>query len=242
MTRTVIRGALRAVAVVGVLLAALVAVGGVGAAGARADGPVALPSDGQVLDRVGALRARRPEVADALDRLAVARGIRLFVVYVRDFSGRSARAWADATAERNGLGHDDVLLAVATHDRRYGWAAAPGGPLTRESLDEVARTAVEPALRHHDWAGAAIGAAGGCGAVLAGRPVPVPEITPGPVDPGGPRASSASDLVLPVAVVGGAVAIGAYSWSRRRRRAATRTTPGGDGPGRVRPGADPEER
>ncbi|MFF9475039.1 TPM domain-containing protein [Streptomyces roseolus] len=199
------------------------------AAGARADDPVVLPSDGQVLDRVGALRDRRPEVAAALDRLYDDRRVQLFVVYVRDFSGRSGQDWADATAARNGLGVDDVLLAVATHDRRYGYSADPDSRLTQDQLDDVARTAIEPALRQNDWAGAAIGAADGYSAVLAGRPVPSPAITPGPADPGGSGSGSpsGSDLVLPIALVGGAGAVAAYAYARRRRRSTTRTTPGG---------------
>ncbi|MFD6361390.1 TPM domain-containing protein [Streptomyces roseolus] len=199
------------------------------AAGARADDPVVLPSDGQVLDRVDALRDRRREVDEALDRLYDDRRIQLFVVYVRGFSGRSGQDWADATAARNGLGLDDVLLAVATHDRQYGYSADPGSRLTQDQLDDVARTAIEPALRQNDWAGAAIGAADGYSAVLAGRPVPSPGITPGPADPGGSGAGSpsGSDLVLPIALVGGAGAVAAYAYTRRRRRSTTRTTPGG---------------
>ncbi len=211
------------------------------AAGVRADDPVVLPSDGQILDRVGALRDRRPEVAEALDRLYEEQRTQLFVVYVRDFSGRSGQDWADATAERNGLGRDDLLLAVATHDRRYGYSADPGARLSQEQLDEVARTAIEPALRQSDWAGAAIGAADGYAAVLSGRPVPAPVVTPGPADPGGSGGSSAADLVLPVALIGGAGAVAAYAYARRRRRASTRTTPGG-GQGRGRPAPpSPEE-
>ncbi|MEV6201666.1 TPM domain-containing protein [Streptomyces sp. NPDC051771] len=204
------------------------------AAGARADDPVDLPSDGQILDRVDALGDRRPEVVQALDRLYDDRRLQLFVVYVRDFSGRSGQDWADATAARSGLGLDDVLLAVATHDRQYGYSADPGSRLTQDQLDDVARTAIEPALRQNDWAGAAIGAADGYSAVLAGRPVPSPEITPGPADPGGSGADapSGSDLVLPIALVGGAGAVAVYAYTRRRRRSTTRTTPGGGrGPG-----------
>ncbi|MFF5500732.1 TPM domain-containing protein [Streptomyces roseolus] len=208
------------------------------AAGARADDPVVLPSDGQILDRVGALRDRRPEVAAALDRLYDDRRVQLFVVYVRDFSGRSGQDWADATAARNGLGVDDVLLAVATHDRRYGYSADPDSRLTQDQLDDVARTAIEPALRQNDWASAAIGAADGYSAVLAGRPVPSPAITPGPADPGGSGSGSpsGSDLVLPIALVGGAGAVAAYAYARRRRRSTTRTTPrGGRGWGQPAP-------
>ncbi|MEU9295801.1 TPM domain-containing protein [Streptomyces sp. NPDC048266] len=198
--------------------------------GAHADDPVVLSRDGQITDRVDALGDRRTAVNQALDRLYDQRRIQLFVVYVRDFSGRTGQTWADATAERNGLGVDDVLLAVATHDRRYGYSAYPGSRLTQAQLDEVARTAIEPALRQNDWAGAAIGAADGYTAVLAGQPVPVPTLTPGPADPGGAvdDGVSGSDLLLPVVLVGGAGAVGAYAYLKRRRRTETRTTPQGD--------------
>lgn len=197
--------------------------------GARADDPVTLSREGQITDRVGALGDRRPEVVSALDALYDARRVQLFVVYVRDFSGRPAQSWTDATAERNGLGRDDVLLAVATHDRQYGYSADPDSRFTQAQLDDVARTAIEPALRQNDWAGAAIGAANGYSAVLAGQPVPVPAVTPGPADPGAASedSTSATDLVLPVVLVGGAGAVAAYAYTRRRRRTANRTTPGG---------------
>lgn len=194
--------------------------------GARADDPVVLSREGQITDTVGALGDRRGAVVRALDKLYDDRRVQLFVVYVRDFSGRSGQSWADATAARNGLGVDDLLLAVATHDRQYGYSADPDSPFTQAQLDDVARTAVEPALRQNDWAGAAIGAADGYDAVLAGQPVPAPAITPGAPDPGGAAADSTSgtDLVLPVVLVGGAGAVAAYAWTRRRRRA-------GAGPG-----------
>ncbi|MFB7450331.1 TPM domain-containing protein [Streptomyces sp. NPDC056194] len=197
--------------------------------GAHADDPVVLSRDGQITDRVDALGDRRAEVVRALDRLYDDRRVQLFVVYVRDFSGRSGDGWADATAERNGLGTDDVLLAVATHERLYGYSADPASRFTQAQLDEVARTAIEPALRQNDWAGAAIGAANGYAAVLAGQPVPTPTLTPGPADPGGAAdgGTSATDLVLPVVLVGGAGALAAYAYTKRRRRAETRTTPGG---------------
>ncbi|MFB6837484.1 TPM domain-containing protein [Streptomyces sp. NPDC056361] len=210
--------------------------------GAHADDPVALSRDGQITDRVDALGDRRPAVVDALDRLYDDQRIQLFVVYVRDFSGRTGQSWADATAERNGLGAEDVLLAVATHDRQYGYSADPASRLTQDQLDDVARTAVEPALRQNDWAGAAIGAADGYDAVLAGQPVPAPAITPGPADPGGAAddGTSASDLVLPVVLVGGAGAVAAYAYTKRRRRTETRTTPqGGQGWGPPREPAPP---
>ncbi|MGA5062723.1 TPM domain-containing protein [Streptomyces exfoliatus] len=210
--------------------------------GAHADDPLVLSRDGQITDRVDALGDRRTAVARALDRLYDDRRVQLFVVYVRDFSGRSGQNWADATAERNGLGTDDVLLAVATHDRQYGYSADPGSRFTQGQLDEVSRTAIEPALRQNDWAGAAIGAADGYAAVLAGQPVPAPAITPGPADPGGAtdEGTSGADLLLPLVLVGGAGAVGAYAYVKRRRRTETRTTPqGGRGWGAPREPAPP---
>ncbi|WP_392676317.1 TPM domain-containing protein [Streptomyces sp. LN785] len=210
---------------------------------ARADDPVTLSRDGQITDKVGALGDRRSEVAAAIDRLYTDRRIQLFVVYVRDFSGRSAQSWADATASKNGLGLDDVLLAVATHDRQYAYSVDQGSRLSDAQLQDVARTAIEPALKADDWAGAAIGAADGYAAVVAGKPVPTPTITPGAADPGAGDSggSSSSDLILPVVLVGGAGVVAAYAYTRRKRRATTRTTPGatGWGHGGSRHGAPP---
>ncbi|WP_072484192.1 TPM domain-containing protein [Streptomyces atratus] len=224
------------------LLAALLAVCWLAlpaAPAARADDPVTLSRDGQITDKAGALGDRRDQVRAALDRLYGERRVQLFVVYVRDFSGRSAQSWADATADRNGLGRDDILLAVATHDRSYAYTVEQGSRLTDAQLDDVARTAIEPALRENDWAGAAIGYS----AVLAGKAVPTPAVTPGVADPGtsGSGGTSATDLILPVVVVGGAAAAAGYAYTRRRRRATTRTTPGakGWGPASAGPGGSP---
>ncbi|MCQ4211545.1 TPM domain-containing protein, partial [Streptomyces longispororuber] len=200
------------------------------AASARADDPVTLSRTGQITDKVDALGDREDVTADALTELDDERGIQLFVTYVRDFSGRSAQDWANSTADKNGLGLNDVLLAVATHDRQYAFSVDQDSRLTDAQIQEIAGTAVEPALRKNDWAGAAIGAAHGIGAVVAGRPVPSPTITPGAADPGadsGNGGSGAGDLVLPVIAVGGAGALAAYSYTRRKRRMSTRTTPGG---------------
>ncbi|MFD3719739.1 TPM domain-containing protein [Streptomyces sp. NPDC058674] len=204
------------------LAAALLALGGWGVAGAppaRADDPVTLSQQGQITDRVDALGDRRAQVAAALDTLYAERRIQLFVAYVRDFSGRSAQSWADATAEKNGLGQNDVLLAVATGARQYAYSADVQSGFTEQQLATVAQTAIEPALKQNDWAGAAIGAAHGYAAVLGGLPVPVPTITPGPADPGGAAGgeSGAGDFVLPVVAVGAAGALGAYAYRRRRR-------------------------
>ncbi|MFD6434932.1 TPM domain-containing protein [Streptomyces venezuelae] len=198
---------------------------------AAADDPVTLSRSGQITDKVDALGDRADAAEQALDRLYDDRRVQLFVVYVRDFSGRSAQSWADTTADRNGLGLDDVLLAVATHDRQFAYSVDEGSRLTDAQLQDVATTAIRPALRENDWAGAAIGAADGYRAVLAGRPVPTPSVTPGTADPGadasGADDSATGDLVLPVAAACAAGIAATVAYKRRRKRATTRTTPGG---------------
>ncbi|MER6613842.1 TPM domain-containing protein [Streptomyces xantholiticus] len=193
-----------------------------------ADDPLDLSRQGRITDRVGALDDRAAQVSRALDRLHDEWRLQLFVVFVSGFSGRSPQEWTAATAARNGLGQEDALLAVATRDRQYAHWVDDASRLTDAHLAEVAATAVEPALRENDWAGAAIGAADGYGAVLSGAPVPTVNITPGKAHPGsGGGAGTGADLVLPIAVVGVAGAFAAYAYVKRRRRTATRTTPQG---------------
>ncbi|MFD6275752.1 TPM domain-containing protein [Streptomyces sp. NPDC060209] len=201
-----------------------------GAPDARAEDPVTLSREGQITDKVGALGDREPQVEASLDHLFEEQRVQLFVAYVRDFSGRDAQTWTDETANRNGLGQEDVLLAVATHDRQYAYSVDQGSRLTDGQLQDVANTAIEPALRQNDWAGAAIGAADGYAAVLAGDPVTAPAITPGAADPGSGAGTGASaNLIVPLAVLVVAGAAAAFAFSRRRRRARTRTTPAAAG-------------
>ncbi|MER5423733.1 TPM domain-containing protein [Streptosporangium roseum] len=141
-------------------------------AAAHADPPAAVPEppvavSGPVTDRAGVLGGRRAEVEAAIARLRVRHGIRLYVVYVRSFSGMGATDWAAGTARLSGLGRLDLLLAVATGEGRYAVCADPAFPLSGAQLDSVAATAIEPGLRHSDWAGAPIVAAREYDAVLA---------------------------------------------------------------------------
>jgi len=186
----------------------------------RADGPMRL--SGQVTDKVGALDGRQAEVTAALDRLRTGGGLQLFVVYVRSFDGTPAQQWADETATRSDFGRRDAVLAVATHDRAYAYAFDTEFPLTDNQLDIVATVAIEPALSANDWAGAAIGAADGYRAVLAGQPVPTPEVQPGEADPGGGGGGAGTWIAgaLCLLLVAGGVVLVVWLLRRSRRRAA----------------------
>ncbi len=177
----------------------------------------------QVTDEVGALDGRRDEVNDALARLRDDTGLQLFVVFVDSFGGTPAQEWTDATAQRSGLGDRDALLAVATGDREYSYSFDANYPLGDAQLDEVAATAIEPALSQNDWAGAVVGAANGYRAALAGQPVPAPAIAPGEASPGG--SSTGGGVLLVVALIAvAALAVGVLIYARRRKPPA-RTGP-----------------
>jgi uncharacterized membrane protein YgcG len=184
-------------------------------------GPMRL--EGEITDEVGALDGRRDEVDDALTRLREDTGLQLFVAFVDSFGETPAQQWAQETAQRSDLGDRDALLAVATGDRAYAYTFDQQFPLSDAQLDDVAATAIEPALSQNDWAGAVIGAANGYRAALAGQPVPRPDIEPGEASPGGSGRGGVVLVVVLIALAAGAVAVLLYV--RRRRRPDVRTGP-----------------
>uniref|UniRef100_UPI001304EF4D TPM domain-containing protein n=1 Tax=Cryobacterium sp. N22 TaxID=2048290 RepID=UPI001304EF4D len=198
----------------GVLLAAVIAVLGAGLGApspARADDPVTF-EESHIVDTVGALGDREPEVVAALDELFAGTQIDVYVAYVSSFDGvDDTSTWADQTAVANGLGNNDVLLAVATDDRQYQLSVATDFVLDEAQLAEVQNTAIEPSLRENDWAGAAINGATAMEQSAAGEPLTAPVITPGEANPGSGGSGGGFPLwiavLLVLAVVGGIVAI-----------------------------------
>ncbi len=194
---------------------------------APADDPIRL--QGQITDKSGVLGSRTGEVQAALDRLQQQGQTQLFVAYVPDFGDRSAQQWADETALINGLGINDLLLAVATRQRNYHLSGDTEG-LSQAQLNQISSVAIEPALQRNDWAGAAVGAANGTVATLTGQPVVTPTIIPGPPDIGSSatgRNGGGTGWVGPVLLLGGAGA-GGYLLYRSMRRRGT-VGPGGRG-------------
>jgi len=128
---------------------------------AGAQPPFGLP--GYVTDNAGALTdSGRAAVTSAVDKLYADRRIRLWVVYVDNFSGQSAENWAKRTRSTSDLGDYDALLAVSTTGRAYAFLvpnAVQG--VTASQVDDLRRDQIEPALRNGDWSGAAVAAANG---------------------------------------------------------------------------------
>jgi uncharacterized membrane protein YgcG len=184
---------------------------------AHAEDPVELDDD-FVLDESDVLSpAEEQEAQTRLAQLSADTGYELWVVYVDTFENPSAADdWANTTAESNGLGIDQYLLAVAVEDRNYYLSAATEGPVSEQRIAEI-ESAVQPFLSAEDWVGAADAAADG----LDGS------------GPGGGAAGGGS--VLPWVIGGaGVAAVGGTAWylaSRRRK---------GTSGGQAGPGAEPE--
>ncbi|MDI3314054.1 MAG: TPM domain-containing protein [Mycobacterium sp.] len=143
------------------VLAALAATALLVAPAATAQPPLRLP--GYITDDANALtESGRAAVRSAIDRLYTDRRIRLWVVYVDNFSGQGAVSWARSTRRVSDLGDFDALLAVATLDRSYAFLVPSSVPgIGSRQVDDLRRNRIEPALRRGDWSGAAVAAADG---------------------------------------------------------------------------------
>ncbi|WP_193743395.1 TPM domain-containing protein [Leucobacter sp. UCD-THU] len=128
-------------------------------AAAWATSPVPL-GDTYVTDTADVLDASDEQRANA--RLAEAfdqTGSDLYVVFVDEFTDPADRiAWANQTADLNGLGESQYLLAVSTEGRQYFISALDGGPLSDAQVGRIEEE-ILPELRNSDWLGAVEAAA-----------------------------------------------------------------------------------
>lgn len=134
-----------------------------GAAGAAsATDPVTLGA-GYVLDDVGALSGgEEAQAQSTLEQLKTDTGLDLWVVYVDDFTNpSSSEEWANTTAEANGLGPTQYLLAVATEARQFYLSGDSAGPVSGEQLATIEQQQIQPQLAADDWLGAIDAAAAG---------------------------------------------------------------------------------
>jgi uncharacterized membrane protein YgcG len=123
---------MRRVAAVAALVFGLLAFGG---ATASAEAPLRV--NGDITDPAGALGSDPSTVQAALDRLSTESGMRLYVVYVRSFSGRDGQDWADRSAQASQLGRRDALLAVAIDDRAYGISLDEAFPVSDDVVTAI---------------------------------------------------------------------------------------------------------
>ncbi|HYH47347.1 MAG TPA: TPM domain-containing protein, partial [Thermoanaerobaculia bacterium] len=106
--------------------------------------------------------AEEAEAEARLEQLRAETGVDLWVVFVDEFTNpSSAEDWGNQTAEANGLGPTQYLLAVATDSRQYFISGAGEGPVSFEQLGRIEQQQVQPALRVDDWSGAVDAAAAG---------------------------------------------------------------------------------
>ncbi|MGB4442459.1 MAG: TPM domain-containing protein, partial [Coriobacteriia bacterium] len=169
---------------------------------------------GLLTDDARVLGDSADSVEQALEQLESDHGVQLFVVFVETFDSYSAQDWANETAEINGLGLNDVLLAVAVVDREYAWSVAGNFPLSDSALDEVAADDIEPALSDDDWAGAAIAAAEGYADALDAQAADDGVVTTTPDgDSGG---GSLWCCLLPGVLAAGLAAAAAFFFKRKK--------------------------
>ena len=214
-------------------VAGLLAVGPV----AWAEAPINLP--GPVTDRADVLSPAQEEAAqEQIEALQQDTGLQLFVVFVDEFndpSGASVNGvdWARSTFEESGMGHGDVVLAVAVEQRAYGLGDA-GGTLPQQAFQRVQLQDVEPRLGADDWAGAVEGAVDGLarehgraasgqgGGITSDRPVRTPS--------SGGLGGFPGSFFLPLLIGGGGIlAIRTVSRANRRPASGTPVPPSAQG-------------
>ena len=214
-------------ALVALLLCVMAAL--VGAPAASAEPPPTVQE--QVTDAGGVLDTTTA-TAD-VQGLAQQTGYRLYAVYVDSFDGETGERWAQQTYQRSNLGGQDVVLAVATGDRLYGWWAGDGSGLSRGDLDGIT-PAVTQRLGSGDWTGSVTAATDGIASLAGGggsaggtgttgqQPAPTTSSTSSTSSGGG------WVLVVVLVVVGGVVALLATLAGRRRARRARAAGPDGE--------------
>lgn len=138
---------------------------------ASATPPVTLGSS-YVMDEAGVLDSGSASaVEERLARLSSETDVDLWVVYVDEFTdATSAEDWANTTADLNGLGPSQYLLAVAVDTRQYYLSGYSEGPVGFDQLGDIEQQRIQPELRADDWAGAAIAAADGLQDAVTAQP------------------------------------------------------------------------
>lgn len=193
-------------------LAALAALSWLAPAAATATPPPAFAGQ-YVLDGTtdGVLGSDTGKLEKQVQEFAAEHGVQLFVVYVDSFDApEDPEAWGDATAQKNFLGDDGVLLSIAVEDRLFD-LNAPEALISDSQYDTLTSDYVRPALKSSDWKGAV-------GATLTGIEKTV-------LNPESNGTGLAVAVVGGVVVVGGVAAGVAISRSKKKKREAEAAEP-----------------
>ncbi|WP_187976569.1 YgcG family protein [Mycetocola sp. JXN-3] len=128
---------------------------------------------GRVADLAGVLSAEQVTEIDAASRkLSSDEHLDVWIVLVDRFAEpEDAQQWADAVAEKNGLGPQQYLLAIATEGRTFFLSAPSLGRVSDSRLLEIERRLIAPKLTEGDFTGAAL-------ATFSGLSEPMPAPTP----------------------------------------------------------------
>jgi uncharacterized membrane protein YgcG len=157
---------------VSALLAALAALWAVVAVVPPAQAVEPLELQKQITDRADVLdENEQMQVRRALDHFYERTGLRLHVVYVESFAGLGPQQWTGETANKSGLGKNEVLLAFARKNRAFGHVTA-NPDLSKTALQAVDVQRIEPALRNDDYAKATIDAADAYGDIAEDAALP----------------------------------------------------------------------
>jgi serine/threonine protein kinase len=101
-------------------------------------------------------------VERAVNKLYNTRGTRLWVVYIKNFSGLKPFRWAEDTMRANSFTDTDALLAIATDETAFAFRV-PNAVINGKAIDVevIRRDRIQPAVVWHEWTRAAIAAANG---------------------------------------------------------------------------------
>ncbi|WP_018134530.1 TPM domain-containing protein [Acaricomes phytoseiuli] len=183
-----------------------------------AEAPVDIPVGQQIVDNAGVLGNSRGEVQNAIDSLRRDTGQTLYVVFVDSFSGEDPVSWGRTAMENKQAGASEVLLAVATEDRRRALIVAERSQLSQSQQANI-RAAADSQLSQDNWSQTAIDTAAALGDAAGGGSGTVPNPTGGIVG-----------TLLFVLLVAGAI-VAFVVVRRRRRQQAELDSASGIGPG-----------
>lgn len=164
---------------------------------------------GYVIDdtSAGVLGSEVGDLEGQVRAFAQEHGVQLFVVYVDEFSSPAdPEQWGAATAQKNFLGDDGVLLSVAVQDRLFDLNAAEN-LVSDAQYETLTSEYVRPALKDSDWSGAITATLDGLENTVVNPPA------------GGSGTGTVVAVVGGVVVVGG-IAAGVTIARRTRKRAA----------------------